>query len=267
MSDTVIQVANVTHRFKRGGKPCLRNVSLELVAGETLGLVGESGSGKTTLARIILGTQSPSEGLVTRPRIGPGKPALISMVFQDVRGSMDPRYSVSELIQEASPVRPRAACRTQAIELLRLVALDPKFAVRYPHELSGGQCQRVALARALASGASVLLLDEPTSALDANVRLETLELLRTLRAERSLTLLVVSHDFQVVERLCDRVAVMCRGEILEEGMAGAVLRQPKHPYTKALIRASRMERHGVGTTEPSGSASGAGGDRGPLVAD
>jgi peptide/nickel transport system ATP-binding protein len=223
------------------------DVSLELRAGETLGLVGESGCGKSTLARVIAGLESPTEGTVSLH----GEPvgdvdsrrtdqlAEISIVFQNPGTSLNPRRTVREslaepLVEAGWSVSRR---REKIEELLSLVGLPLEYADRYPRQLSGGQRQRVAIARALALEPTVLILDEPTAALDVSIQATVLNLLMKLQTELDLAYLFISHDLEVVRHIADRVAVMYLGKFVETGPADQVLSSPSHPYTQALLEA------------------------------
>jgi peptide/nickel transport system ATP-binding protein len=212
----------------------VEGVSLRLREGESVGVVGESGSGKTTLVRLLLGLERPDEGRVAYR--GGSLRREVQVVFQDPVSALDPRMRVRDLILE--PVRvlrlPEAGA-ARAREMLEAVGLPAAAAHRYPHEFSGGQRQRIAIARALAPRPRVLLADEPVSALDVSVRAQILNLLEDLRVGFDLTLVLVSHDLSVVRQMCDRVLVMYRGQVVEEGETRALFRAPRHPYTRALL--------------------------------
>jgi peptide/nickel transport system ATP-binding protein len=225
----------------------LAGVSVAVAPGERLGVVGESGSGKTTLARLLMGLDRPTEGdvrfegrsIVARPdrELRPVRAAM-QMVFQDPISSLDPRMTVGAIVAEPLvglhiPGDRRARVR----ELLDAVGLPASAADRYPHQFSGGQRQRIAIARALAPRPRVLVADEPVSALDVSVRAQVLNLLLDLIEELQLTLVFVSHDLSVVRFLCDRVAVLLAGEIVELGPTDTVYDAPQHEYTHALLAA------------------------------
>ncbi|WP_424965301.1 ABC transporter ATP-binding protein [Dinoroseobacter sp. S375] len=214
-------------------------------AGESFGLVGESGSGKSTILRAITGLAPTWSGRIA---VGGQEIELkraktfykkVQMVFQDPYASLHPRHSVDAVLGETLHLHGFRDIDTRVMKLLDDVGLGQKFRFRYPHQLSGGQRQRVAIARALAPEPELLLLDEPTSALDVSVQAEILNLLADLRQEHGLTYLMVSHDLSVVGHMCDRLAVMKDGEIVEI-MDVAALRAMKatHPYSQHLLRAS-----------------------------
>ncbi|HYQ54783.1 MAG TPA: ATP-binding cassette domain-containing protein, partial [Pseudomonas sp.] len=226
----------------------LKDVSLTLRAGQTLGVVGESGSGKSTLGRILLGLERPEHGSVQfagedwlglsgeRQRLARQG---IQVVFQDPLASFDPRFTVLRVLSEALAQAgvPRGLRRTEAARLLERVQLPTALLDRRPLELSGGQRQRIAIARALAMKPRVLVLDEPVSALDVSVQARILALLAELKAELNLACLFISHDLGVVEQVSDQVLVMQGGQVVEQGSAAQVLRQPRHAYTRALLDA------------------------------
>src|SRR5581483_11822810 len=206
----------------------------ELVRGEPLGVVGESGSGKTTLMRLLLGLERPDQGTVSY--LGKDLRREVQVVFQDPASALDPRMRVAEIITEPLRVlRLPGDRQARLFELLDAVGLPRDAAGRYPHEFSGGQRQRIAIARALAPHPRVLIGDEPVSALDVSVRAQILNLLEDLRAGFDLTLVLVSHDLSVVRHMCERVLVMSRGEVVEQGPSREIFRSPKHPYTRLLL--------------------------------
>ncbi|MDP6953798.1 MAG: ABC transporter ATP-binding protein [Alphaproteobacteria bacterium] len=223
-------------------------LSLNVARGEALGLVGESGCGKTTVLRAVAGLAADWSGRIAidgaerdarRPRM---LPRTLQMVFQDPYGSLNPRQRVAECLGEPLAIQGIDDRQPRVMEALAQVGLEADFAARYPNQLSGGQRQRVAIARALMLEPPLLLLDEPTSALDMAIQAEILSLLARLRSERGLTYLLVSHDLAVVAELCESVAVM-RGGRLVECVTTDVLRSGNGlaPYTKALLAASRGE--------------------------
>jgi peptide/nickel transport system ATP-binding protein len=228
----------------------VRDVSFDLARGEILGIVGESGSGKTTVARTVVGLTRPDEGRIVFDGApldpeGSGRPVAlrraIQLVFQDPYASLNPRMTVERMLAE--PLRRHRIARDNEMparvrELMTWVELAPSLLARRPHELSGGQRQRVAIARALAVGPRLLVADEVTSALDVTIQRQILELLRRLRDELGLSMLLVSHDLGVVRLMCNRVVVMRRGRIVEEGPTDAVLSSPSEGYTRELIAAA-----------------------------
>ncbi|MGW2230959.1 dipeptide ABC transporter ATP-binding protein [Streptomyces formicae] len=229
----------------------VRGVSLRLAEGETLGLVGESGSGKSTTARVLAGLQRPSGGTVRFDGRDIARAAddtalrrelsrEIQLVFQDPYASLNPRRTVEEIV--TTPLRvhtdmSRRERRDRAAELLTQVGLSADQLPRYPHEFSGGQRQRIGIARALAPRPRLIIADEPVSALDVSVQAQVLNLLMDLRDELGLSLLFVSHDLAVVRHLCDRVAVLHHGEIVETGTRDDVFERPQEAYTKELLAA------------------------------
>ena len=224
-------------------------VSVQVRRGRTLGVVGESGCGKSTLARMLVGLLEPSAGTIAlegRPVRGlTGADRLrfhrtVQLVFQDPLSSLNPRKTVRQILEgplQALLDLDRAERRARVEELMRLVSLRPEFIDRYPHEFSGGQCQRIGIARALAAEPRLVVLDEPVSALDVSVQAQVLKLLRDLQARLGLTFVFISHDLAVVEALCDRIVVMLRGRVVEEGEREQVFRRPEHAYTRELLAA------------------------------
>ncbi len=249
-----IEARNVTKTYGArglfGGRVthALKSVSAELRRGETLGLVGESGSGKSTLARAITRLMPIDAGEVlldgeniadlSRRALRPYR-RRIQMVFQDPYASLDPRQRVLDIIAEGPIIHgtPSATARDEARALLALVGLDPSAAGRFPHEFSGGQRQRVGIARALALHPQVLVADEPVSALDVSVQAQVLALLDDIKARLHLSMLFVTHDLRVALQVCDRIAVMKAGEIVEVAPTADIFFRPQHPYTKALFEA------------------------------
>jgi len=212
----------------------VRDLSFDLLRGESLGLVGESGSGKTTLLRLMLGLERPDSGTVIYN--GTSLRREVQVVFQDPASALDPRMRVADIVLEPLRVMRLSGDRaSRPAQLLAAVGLSAGAARRYPHEFSGGQRQRIAIARALAPRPRVLLADEPVSALDVSVRAQILNLIEDLRVDYDLTLVLVSHDLSVVRHLCDRVLVMRAGEIVEAGETRAIFGSPHHPYTQTLL--------------------------------
>ncbi len=245
----LVKQFSVTGHRGAGLVKAVTDVDLDIGAGETLGLVGESGSGKTTLARCILRLLEPTAGSIRLEGIdiahlgGEGLRRMrprMQVVFQDPVGSLDPRMSVFDLIAEPLYTHrslSRTELRANVERLIDEVGLARTLHDRRAHELSGGQCQRVAIARAISLQPRLLILDEPTSALDVSVQAQVLELLVRLRAEHDLTYLLISHDLGVVRYLCERVAVMYLGRIVEQGPTRQIFEAAQHPYTRALILA------------------------------
>ncbi|MDQ1079234.1 ABC transporter ATP-binding protein [Pseudoroseomonas cervicalis] len=249
----VLSLQGVTKTYQRGGwfgaratVKAVHDADFTLNKGETLGLVGESGSGKSTLARCVVRLVEPEQGEILfhgkdlRPLSRQGwlpYRRRIQMVFQDPYASLNPRRKVGDAITEGPVTHgvPLAEARERARELLRLVRLDPSAMERYPHEFSGGQRQRIGLARALAMQPELLIADEPVSALDVSVQAQVLELLAEIRQRLGLTMLFITHDLRVAAQICDRIAVMRRGAIVEQGPTSQVFGAPKHEYTRALL--------------------------------
>ncbi|HTU40152.1 MAG TPA: ATP-binding cassette domain-containing protein [Candidatus Aquilonibacter sp.] len=242
------------------------DVSLDIHAGETLGLIGESGSGKSTLGRLILRLIEPTSGSIRfegRDLLAAGRSEMqrlrrdMQIIFQDPFASLDPRYRVEDIIAEPliihkntmtegarsfagfakSGITP-ARRRARVAELLRAVGLDESILRRYPHEFSGGQRQRIGIARALALQPKFIVADEPVSALDVSVGAQIVNLLAKLQREFALTYLFISHSMPVVRYLATRIAVMYRGKIVEIGGTEQLTENPQHPYTKSLLKAT-----------------------------
>jgi len=228
-------------------------VTLSVQRGETLGLVGESGSGKSTLAKLIMRAIRPDAGSIVfrengaetdvQALDGTGLAAYrrqVQYIFQDPYGSLDPRMTVLDIIAEPLAIHgigSRAERVAAARDCMRLVGLDERFLNRYPHSFSGGQRQRIGIARALALKPALLICDEPVSALDVGIQAQILNLLRDLQADLGLTYLFVSHNLAVVDYIADRIAVMCRGRIVEIAPRADLFRRPMHPYTQSLLAA------------------------------
>jgi peptide/nickel transport system ATP-binding protein len=235
-------------RFGRGGFRAVDRVSFSITHGEVLGLVGESGSGKTTIGRAIAGLTKVSGGSlkvlgtemlgVREKEFAPHR-REIGFVFQDPASSFNPLLTIAQCIAEPLVVHGMAEsaadARGRVEQLLEAVQLPKDFGGRFPHELSGGQRQRASLARSLALEPKLLIADEPTSALDVSVQARVLELFAELQEQYGFAALFISHDLAVVDLLADRIAVLYRGELVEEGPGDQVLGSPKHPYTKRLL--------------------------------
>ncbi len=224
-------------------------VTFSIEAGETFGLVGESGSGKTTTGRCILRLIEPSSGAVEfkgenvlafdRTRMRQARRDM-QIVFQDPYSSLNPRMRAGTIVEEPlviHQVGSRADRQARVAELFQLVGLEPAQRTRYPHEFSGGQRQRIGLARALALNPSLVIADEPVSALDVSVQAQVINLLMDLQARLNLTYLFIAHDLRLVRHICERVAVMYRGRIVEMGTTESLFATPAHPYTRALLSA------------------------------
>ena len=256
----LVEVRNLTKVFHLGegllsSRPtrevrAVDDVSLDIEAGETLGLVGESGSGKSTLGRLILRLIEPTSGSIRfnrRDVLSASGAELrrlrrdMQIVFQDPFGSLNPRMRVDQIITEPLAIHESLSARNRrarAAELLRAVGLDESALLRYPHEFSGGQRQRIGIARALALKPKFIVADEPVSALDVSVGAQIVNLLRDLQREFGLTYLFISHSMPVVRYLATRIAVMYRGKILELGPTEDITTHPQHPYTRSLLEAT-----------------------------
>jgi ABC-type dipeptide/oligopeptide/nickel transport system ATPase subunit len=244
----MIEIEGLTVRFGTGRRmvEAVRDVSFRVERGGSFGLVGESGSGKSTVLRTIAGLAPAAEGKVRiaghelGTRRGLAARKAVQMVFQDPYGSLHPRHTVDRILAEPIAIHKLGDADKRIDQALRKVGLGPQFRFRFPHQLSGGQRQRVAIARALILEPRVLLLDEPTSALDVSVQAEILNLLKRLRAEHALTYILVSHNLAVVAYMCDRLAVMNRGRVVEELDAENLRRgEARQDYTRQLLLASQ----------------------------
>ena len=240
--DLVLSVSHVTSGYRDGGlftkgpyQEVLHDVSFDDHHKEIFGLVGESGTGKTTLARTILGIVQPDQGSVTHFTKRP------QMIFQDPYSSLNPAYSVAWSLEEPLRIYGKYDARERerrVREMLKLVELPEECLKAKPHELSGGQRQRVSIAMALIQRPKFLNADEPVSALDVTIQAQILKLLKDLRDELELSYLFISHDLNVVYQLCDRVLVMKKGRIVEQGTVDEIFNHPQQEYTKQLLRAA-----------------------------
>ena len=249
MESALLSVVGLDVTYTRGQRSyhAVRDLSFEVRGGETFGLIGGSGCGKSTVLKVLAGLVAMWRGSITldgqRREGGQRATAAysepIQMVFQDPYGSLHPKHTVDRTLSEPLRVHGVMEVETRVLEVLEQVGLDRRFRFRYSHQLSGGQRQRVAIARALLRQPKLLLLDEPTSALDASVQAEILNLLTELKRRLGTTYLLVTHDLGVIGHLCDRVAVMREGRIVET-LSDAALRDSdvKHPYTLELFKNS-----------------------------
>ena len=250
-SEAVLEISRLSKTYRPAGlfrrrreTRALDGVSLTLRRGATLGVVGESGSGKSTLARCAVGLLPFDAGEIRidgrpLPRGRQAAAQLVQMVFQDPYASLNPRRRVGDQVAQG-PIAAgaaRAAAQAQAAELFGLVGLDPAALTRFPHEFSGGQRQRIGIARALAMKPVVLVADEPVSALDVSVQAQVLALLRGIQARLNLSILFITHDLRVAAQLCDEVAVMQNGLVVEHGATARVFERPEHAYTQSLLAA------------------------------
>lgn len=274
---TLLEVSDltVTYRSRSGDVPAVRGVSLSVERGGSLGLAGESGCGKSTIAGAILRLLPPSTGVTGDILLdgddvlamNPGQLRAVrwtktAIVFQGALHALNPVQRIARqisepmLLHQTQPTKRSAATRVH--ELLEQVGLPPDRAGAYPHQLSGGQRQRVLIAMALACDPDLLIADEPTTALDVMVQAQVLQLLGSLRVERGLSMIFITHDLSVLTDVCDHLAVMYAGRIVEEGPSGTVFTDPQHPYTGALAAAfptigdpaSRMRPAGLGGDPP-----------------
>jgi oligopeptide/dipeptide ABC transporter ATP-binding protein len=252
MTDPVVSVEGLVKRFYLKGQNyigAVNGISFKIGPGETLGLVGESGSGKTTVGRCLLRLVEPTSGRIrfegsdiTRLTIRELKPlrSRLQMVFQDPFGSLNPRRTVRQSVEEPLALQRHSPARTWlgiANEMLEQVGLGPQYLNRLPIELTASEQQRVGIARALITRPKLVVLDEPTSTLDPTAREDILGLLSSLQSSMSVAYLFISHDIMAVERLSHRVAVMYLGHIVEQAPTAAIMSDPRHPYTRALMSA------------------------------
>ena len=271
MNSPILETVNVSKIYPRYGGPLRRRVgdvsavdqvSCSLALGERLGLVGESGCGKTTLAKLLIGLLRPSSGHVLlhgrpwgsyRGRALRGARRTVQFIFQDPMMSLNPRMRVEETLIEPLLIHHLAhgaAARKRAAELLASVQLPATYLTRLPRELSGGERQRVGIARALATNPQALICDEPIASLDVSIGVQILELLRALAEECGVALLFISHDVRAIASLCERLAVMRSGRIIDVGATRTLLQQPSHPYTELLIRCASLDLDAVSTADP-----------------
>lgn len=252
MTDPLVTVEGLVKRFYLKGQSyvsAVNGISFEIGRGETLGLVGESGSGKTTVGRCLLRLVEPTSGRIhfegsditrlTKRELKPLRSRL-QMVFQDPFASLNPRRTVRQTVEEPLALLRDAPARAwlgMTTEMLERVGLGPQYLDRFPIELTASEQQRVGIARALITSPKLVVLDEPTSTLDPTVREEILGLLRSLQSSMSVAYLFISHDILAVERLSHRVAVMYLGHIVEHAPTAAIMSDPRHPYTRALMSA------------------------------
>ena len=248
----VVEVEALTKSFRKAGLhtvQAVRGVSFSIAEGEILGLVGESGSGKSTVGRCMARLLRPTSGAIrldgtdiaqmSERQLRPRRSAM-NMVFQDPQSSLNPRMTIGAILVEpllAQGLVNRRDATRRAQELLELVRMDASFHSRYPHQLSGGQRQRVALARAISTRPRLLIADEPTSALDVSVRGTIGNLILDLRERFAFSALFITHDIELAALLCDRIAVIYLGRIVELGAAREVVDNPRHPYSQALVSA------------------------------
>jgi ABC-type glutathione transport system ATPase component len=271
-STPLLRISGLTVRYPTArnalGKPtahinAVDDVSLALDPGETLGIVGESGSGKTTLGRATLRLIEPDAGSVRFEGIDLLKASHASLrplrrrmqiIFQDPAACLNPRMRIADIVAEPlrihNAVSSRAEARRTAAELLERCGMPADAVDRHPHQFSGGQRQRIAIARALALRPSLIVCDEPTSALDVSVQAQIVNLLQDLQDELGLAYLFISHDMAVVSHICQRIAVMKQGKIVESGPADQIVERPEHPYTQQLLSAVPRMHRGAAAESP-----------------
>ena len=261
MTEALLEATDLHKSFGGGGwfakqQPihAVKGISIAIRPGDTLGIVGESGSGKSTLARMLVGLETPDSGKIRidghavgkrpLPRLPPAGPVRLP---GRQSSALNPRKTIRRILE--GPLKnllglTKSRRRERVEELMALVHLRPEFLDRYPHEFSGGQAQRIGIARALAAKPRLIVLDEPVSALDVSIQAQILLLLKKLQREFDLAYIFISHDLAVVETLCDTVAVMRNGEIVEQAPSTTLFSQPQHPYTKTLLASVPGRWHG-----------------------
>ena len=247
--EPILKVENLTKVFRSSGRPdftAVDHISFELFPGECLGIIGESGSGKSTVANLVTRLTDITEGRVMldgqditnlNGRALRDAYRKLQMVFQTPMESFDPRRTLGDGVGESLRNRGMSmrATRARVAELFEMCGLPADFAGRYPHQVSGGQCQRAAIARAIAVEPKALICDEATSALDVTIQKEVLALLQGLREKLRLSILFICHDIALVQQFCDRVLVLYRGKIVEQGVPDDIIRAPQNEYTARLI--------------------------------
>ncbi|MCQ6266322.1 dipeptide ABC transporter ATP-binding protein [Fictibacillus sp. WQ 8-8] len=268
MNQELLQVKNLKKYFPInkglfsktvGAVKAVDGISFSILEGETFGLVGESGCGKSTTGRMILRLIEPTDGQVIykgkyiQDLLKDSMKKLrreIQIIFQDPYSSLDPRFTIADTIGEVLEIHnmyTRKERTDRILHLLEAVGLGPQHINRYPHEFSGGQRQRIGIARALALNPSLLVCDEPVSALDVSVQAQIINLMQDLQKELKLTYLFISHDLSVVHHICDRIAVMYMGKIVETADKKTLFENPSHPYTQALLSAIPVPNPGLAT--------------------
>jgi oligopeptide/dipeptide ABC transporter ATP-binding protein len=260
MAENILEVRNVVKHFpitqgiifqrQIGAVQAVDGISFDVMKGETLGIVGESGCGKSTTARLLMRLMEPTSGSIrfdgreianTKGAELKAQRREMQMIFQDPYSSLNPRKTIGTIISEPYAIHglhPGEGDRKKAVrEIMDIVGLNPEHYNRYPHEFSGGQRQRIGVARALALRPKMIIADEPVSALDVSIQAQILNLLRDLQRDLGLTLVFIAHDLSVVRHMCDRIAVMYLGKIVELASSAELYAHPRHPYTGALMSA------------------------------